>query len=249
MVFLSRAQQRLFRRGLPVFMYHKVAALPKATRDPFLYVSPGKFDAQLAALKQAGYSTAKLGDVRAMTDNRSRKIVLSFDDGCEDVLKNTFGILASHCFSAIQFLVANFIGKQNEWDIADGDVPERLMDEVQVREWLAAGHEIGSHSATHRNLKKLNADEAREEIFSSRKRLEDTFGVPVRHFSYPFGGVNDAIQDLVAEAGYETACTVKFGVNNSATPPLRLHRIIPISGADLLRKVRHRLGRKISGYT
>jgi len=248
-VFLSPAQRKLFERGVPVFIYHKVALPPTATRDPFLYVSPDKFDKQLASLRQAGCSTTKLDQVLKVESNNARQIVLSFDDGCRNVFENALEILARHRCSAIQFLVSDYIGKQNEWDVGKGDVPEKLMDESQVREWLAAGHEIGSHSATHRNLKRLSVREAREETISSKKRLEDTFGVLVRHFSYPFGRVTEAIRDLVAEAGYETACTVEFGVNNSATPRLELRRIIPLSSADLLRKVWHRLRGKIVGHT
>jgi peptidoglycan/xylan/chitin deacetylase (PgdA/CDA1 family) len=247
--FLSPAQRRLFARGVPVFMYHKVAVPPKTTRDPFLYARPGEFGQQLAALREAGYSTTRLDQVVKLAANDARQVVLSFDDGFRNAFENALEILSRHRFCAIQFLVSDYIGKRNEWDVSRGDVPETLMDKSQVREWLAAGHEIGSHSATHRNLKKLSASEARKEIFSSKKQLEDEFGVLVRHFSYPFGAVTEAVRDLVAEAGYETACTVQFGVNNSLTPRFELRRIIPIAGADLLRKVWHRLGRKIVGHT
>jgi len=121
------------------------------------------------------------------------------------------------------------------------------MDEIQVREWLAAGHEIGSHSMTHRNLRHVSPGDAREEIAASKKALEDRFGVEVPHFCYPFGSWNDSVRDLVAAAGYRTACTVLFGVNPPGTSPFELRRIIPLSAARLLNKIRHRALRKISG--
>ncbi len=61
------------------------------------------------------------------------------------------------------------------------------MDERQIRDWLAAGHEIGAHTLTHPALAELPPERARAEIFDSRKLLEDRFGVPVRHFCYPYG--------------------------------------------------------------
>jgi peptidoglycan/xylan/chitin deacetylase (PgdA/CDA1 family) len=141
------------------------------------------------------------------------------------------------------FLVAGHLGGCNEWDAVHGFAPERLMDATQVREWLAAGHEIGSHSLTHRNLTRLDEAAAREQIIASKQRLEDTFGVPVRHFCYPHGKWNERLRDLVAQAGYATACTTKFGVNTAATPRHALLRIQPLGTSELLGKVMHRLSR------
>jgi len=99
------------------------------------------------------------------------------------------------------------------------------MDEKQVRDWIDAGHEIGAHSLTHPYLTRISLREAREQIFSCKKKLEDRFGVPVLHFCYPYGDWNPAVRDLVREAGYESACTIDFGVNTAATPPFELRRI------------------------
>ena len=247
LLFLSGAQSRLFQRGLPVLMYHKIDRVPRASRDPFLYVSSSQFDEQLRALSGRGYTGASLDAVRTVSDNRARQVVITFDDGSESVFKNALAILARHQFHAIQFIVAGLIGKQNDWDIAKGETPDRMMDEAQIREWLAAGHHIGSHTSTHPNLKRVPLSQAREEIFSSKKKLEDTFGIPVSHFCYPSGKWNEPVRDLVAEAGYLTACTVEFGVNTSATPPFALRRVTPLSGLEFLKKARHRIGQKIFG--
>jgi peptidoglycan/xylan/chitin deacetylase (PgdA/CDA1 family) len=235
-------QRRLGTRGVPVFAYHKIASPPPGAADPFLYVSPARFESQLAALKQAGWSSASLPDTLRAGDNAVRKAVLTFDDGMANVLENGLPPLARHQFRAIQFLVPGLLGRRNAWDIAKGDVPETLMDEAQVRDWLAAGHEIGSHSMTHRNLRHLNPAEARQEIAGSKKALEDRFGVAVGHFSYPYGAWNEAARDLVEEAGYQTASTLLFGVNTRNTPRLQLRRIYPLSSLQLLAKIGHRLG-------
>jgi peptidoglycan/xylan/chitin deacetylase (PgdA/CDA1 family) len=101
-----------------------------------------------------------------------------------------------------------------------------MMDKSQVREWLAAGHQIGSHTVSHPNLTRLHAMEAREEIQASRKWLEDNFGVSVSHFSYPLGAFDDRILGMVREAGYSTAVTSEFGVNGVGTDLYRLRRIL-----------------------
>ena len=246
-IFLGPAQRRLSRRGVPVWCYHKVAPPPPGTSDPFLYLSPSRFDEQLAALRRYGYASVPLTEVLTAAGGPGRKAVITFDDGCRNVLEHGLDPLARHQFRAIQFLVAEYLGRTNEWDVAKGDLPERLMDEAQVREWLAAGHEIGSHSATHRNLRHLGPAAAREEVFASKKSLEDTFGLEVRHFCYPYGSWNAAVRDLVAEAGYRTACTMRFGVNPAGSSPFELRRIIPLSSGETLAKMQHRLGRRIRG--
>ncbi|NDD57364.1 MAG: polysaccharide deacetylase family protein, partial [Verrucomicrobia bacterium] len=56
------------------------------------------------------------------------------------------------------------------------------------------------------------------------KKLEDRFGLPIEHFAYPFGDYDDAVADLVREAGFKTACTMDRGVNARGTDPFRLRR-------------------------
>lgn len=244
-VFMGPAQRRLCERGVPILTYHKIAEPPPQTTDPFLYTRPANFSEQLAALRSLGYRSASLSPGLPSNGNAKKQFVITFDDGCRNVLEHATEPLSRHGFRAIQFLVSRFLGQKNDWDIAKGDVAEALMDEYQIREWLAAGHEIGSHSATHRNLRHLSPADLREEILSGKRFLEDRFGLAIRHFCYPYGSWNEGVREIVREAGYETACTMDFGVNDATAKPFELKRIIPLSGGDLLAKIRHRLARKL----
>src|SRR6267378_332580 len=226
-VFLGQAQLRMARRGVPVFAYHKIAAPPRSTIDPFQYVNPQTFDEQLADLRRAGFTSAGLSEIPNAQHNGMLKAVITFDDGCCNAFQNSLEPLARHGFRAIQFLVADYLGRKNEWDIAKGDSEETLMNEQQVRDWLAAGHEIGSHTSTHPNLRHVSAAQAREEISGSRKAL------------------NESVRDLVAAEGYSTACTMRFGVVTGTTPRSELRRIIPLSSMELLRKCQHRMEGKL----
>ncbi len=228
-------------------MLHKITGPPARTRDPFDYLRPESLDAKLGALRRAGLRSVPLDAFLEGGAAAANGFVVTFDDGYRNVWQHALPILARHEVKAIQFLVAGKLGHQNDWDIAGGEVAEPLMDVAQVRDWLAAGHSIGSHGMNHRILKKLTSNEAREEIAGSRKRLEDTFGVAVRHFCYPSGRYNPQVRDLVREAGYQTACTVEFGVNAQGQSPFELRRISPLYAMELLAKACHRLGRKIRG--
>jgi peptidoglycan/xylan/chitin deacetylase (PgdA/CDA1 family) len=221
-------------------MYHKIAPRPRRVRLKGLYVTPAHFARQLVELKENGFIPCNPAEA-CQNGHAGSRIVLTFDDGFRNVLQNAMGPLAEGGWRAMQFLVPNFIGKLNEWDLRDGEAPECLMNVAEVREWLGAGHSIGSHSLTHARLTRLTVRDAREEIFSSKKKLEDTFGVAVEHFCYPYGDWNEAVRDLVIEAGYRTACTTQFGVNTPATPSFALHRITVRHPTRTLRTLKRKL--------
>jgi peptidoglycan/xylan/chitin deacetylase (PgdA/CDA1 family) len=203
----------LFETGVPVLMYHKLGPRPGGVRLKGLYVSERLFARQVGELRDAGFRTPPVSEVFPVREKREREVVITFDDGFANVLRHGLAPLETAGFRAIQFLVADRLGRTNDWDAPQGEVMEPLMDVAQVRDWLAAGHDIGSHTCTHPFLTRLSPGEAREEIEASRKKLEDTFGRAIEHFCYPYGDWNDAVRDRVMAAGYKTAFTTEEGVN------------------------------------
>ncbi len=213
----------LFAAGLPVLTYHKLGPRPRRVRLKGLYMGERLFARQLVDLRSAGFDSVRLRPpVACAAPNRS--IGLTFDDGFRSVLEYGLAPLAANGFTATQFLVADRLGGQNDWEVAEGETPASLMSLSEVREWLAAGHDIGSHSLTHPHLTQLPATQAREEISASKKKLEDLFGRSIEHFCYPYGDWNPTIRDLVSEAGYRTACTTESGVNFAGADPFALRR-------------------------
>jgi peptidoglycan/xylan/chitin deacetylase (PgdA/CDA1 family) len=248
LVFLGAAQRQLYSRGPAILMYHRVGMPPADAPDPYLYETALALDDHLTRAKAAGLRFVSLNEATADGKPQPNTLAVTFDDGCLSTLTEALPVLVKHRVKAIQFIVAGRIGGRNEWDLCKDDVPTPLMDESQIREWLAAGQEIGSHTMTHRNLRKVSAAEAREEISSSKRRLEDVFGLPIRHFAYPYGGWRvQMVREMVIEAGYESACVTDFGVSSSAEERWNLRRITPMTGSRLVRKAWHRLGRKLQG--
>lgn len=218
--------QSLFETGLPVLMYHKLGERPRHVRLKGLYVPAKRFARQLEELRDAGFTSVNLDQAAPLKTVPARRIVLTFDDGFCNVLKNGLPLMAQFGFHATMYVVADGIGKFNEWEQREGEAREPLMDKTQLQEWLTAGHQIGSHACSHPFLTRLSIQQAREEIFSSKKKLEDLFGRPVDHFCYPYGDWNEPVRNFVMEAGYRTACTTRFGINTPATNPFELNRIL-----------------------
>jgi peptidoglycan/xylan/chitin deacetylase (PgdA/CDA1 family) len=230
----------LFSTGVPILMYHKIAPRPRRVRLKGLYVTPATLEQQLAELREGGFVSCH-PDAARQDGQPALRVALTFDDGFRNVFQNALAPLAEGGWRALQFLVPNYIGKFNEWDLREGEAAELLMDAAEVRDWLGSGHAIGSHSLTHARLTRLTARDAREEIFASKKKLEDAFGVAVEHFCYPYGDWTETVRDLVIEAGYRTACTTQFGVNTPATPPFNLHRITVRHPTRTLRTLKRKL--------
>jgi polysaccharide deacetylase family protein (PEP-CTERM system associated) len=75
-----------------------------------------------------------------------------------------------------------------------------------VREAVAAGHEIASHSYFHRLVYELSPGEFYQDALATRKLLEDVSGSPVRGFRAPAFSVTARTPwffDKLVEAGYQ----------------------------------------------
>lgn len=212
----------LFAQGQPALMYHKLGPRPHGVRLKGLYIGGELFARQMHELRQAGYVSVMPGEAL----EQSNSLVISFDDGYVSVLEHGLPVLQDNGFRAVQYIVAGEIGGHNRWDVAEGEVAAPLMDRVQLREWLAAGQAIGSHTVNHVWLTRVHPAVAREEITSSKARLEDLLGVAVEHFCYPYGDWNRQVRDWVEEAGYRSACTTAFGVNPAGTDPYAMSRLL-----------------------
>lgn len=211
-----------FGQGLPSLCYHKIEKAPRGARIKGLYLTADLFVQQITELKNAGFHFVAPG--LPGSSRTDRKISITFDDGFVSNWKSAMPLMKDQGCRAINFLVADRLGKSSDWEAAEGGEARPLMDESQVRDWLAEGNWIGAHTCTHPRLSQIPLQQAKEEIVSSKKKLEDRFGLRITHFAYPFGDYNSAVRDLVLEAGFETASTMHRGVNTANTSAWELAR-------------------------
>src|SRR5262249_41585587 len=161
-----------------------------------------RFRAQLVRLRRLGYRSVSPLDVAARgCPAPGRGVAITFDDGYLDTLALALPLLLEFGFTAAGYVVSGAPGGLAKWT-----TPAPLMDWGEIREWLAAGMDIGSHSASHADLTTLGTEQLGDEVGRSKAVLEDRLGVPVRSFAYPFNRVTRAALDAVAEAGYDAGC-------------------------------------------
>ena len=208
-----------FSEGFPILCYHKIAAPPPRARIKGLYLEPNLFRQQIQELAAEGFSF-----VSPAEQDQARAIAITFDDGFRNNLEAALPVMQEAGCRAINFLVADRIGKTSDWEAREGGEADSLMDESQVREWLAAGNWIGAHTCTHPRLSQLSRAQAKEAIHASKKKLEDQFGLRIDHFAYPFGDYNQETIELVQDAGFRTASTMHRGINRIGKSPLELAR-------------------------
>jgi peptidoglycan/xylan/chitin deacetylase (PgdA/CDA1 family) len=195
---------RVRRLPVPVLMYHVVAPPPPGQPFPDLYVDPGPFSAEMAALARAGYQAVTLrqaydGWKRGAPLPR-RPVVVSFDDGYRSQFRNAAPVLRSRRWPGVLNLKVDAVGE------AGG------LTAGQVRALVAAGWELDSHTITHQDLTTLPPPRVREEVSGSRATLRRRFGVPVDFFCYPSGRYDDDVVAAVRRAGYLGATTTDPGL-------------------------------------
>ncbi len=100
-----------------------------------------------------------------------------------------------------------------------------MLSWSQLREVRASGIECGAHTHMHPQLDMISLHQVCHEIIQSKNVLEQQLGTPVTSFAYPYGYYTPQVRGLLAEAGYHSACAVKFAMSTMATDSLEIARL------------------------
>ena len=82
----------------------------------------------------------------------------------------------------------------------------------EIKEISEMGFEIGSHGVSHTLLSRLDKKNQKEELFRSKKFLENLISKDINSFCYPYGGKKSYNQDtlqLMKEVNYHNAISVE----------------------------------------
>ena len=179
---------------VPILLYHRIAISPI---DSQYYVPPDKFEEQMKLLHDWEYTVIPIELlVKAIKEGAElppRPVIITFDDGDISVYQTAFPIMQKYRLTGVVYIVGNYMN-------TDG-----YMSAEQIKELAASGWEVGSHSMSHRDLRKLDLESQKFEIVDSRELLQKETGASVDTFAYPFGFMGSSGGEFVHVAGYTAA--------------------------------------------
>ncbi|NBW71020.1 MAG: chitin deacetylase, partial [Bacteroidetes bacterium] len=98
------------------------------------------------------------------------------------------------------------------------------MSWAQIRELQNAGVEIGSQTASHPHMYRLDAAENAAELAKSNDRFLAEIGIRPGLFAYPYGEYTPEIRDLMREMGFSAAFGQHSGVMHQTQNPFEFPR-------------------------
>jgi peptidoglycan/xylan/chitin deacetylase (PgdA/CDA1 family) len=127
-------------------------------------------------------------------------VTIQFDDGNADQYQ-ALAMLTAHGMHATFYVNTSFIGDSSH------------LSWQQLQDLFAAGNDIGGHTLTHTNLKKLKTVDAEHQVCDDRDALLSHMLQPTA-FAYPFGSFDSGTEQVVAFCGYNSGRGVS-GVNDT----------------------------------
>ena len=166
-----------------------------------------------------------------LNNKKSRKILVTFDDGFLSQKKFTEEILDPLGIKALFFIPYNFIGlnskKSYEYsqnfffpsrkiNKEDGDL--KSMNWNDIKFLINHGHTIAAHTINHPSLSKLDYNNKEIEIIQSGDLLEKKLKLNINMFAYPFGNLDNVDQDSIkiAKRRYKYAFSNMRGTLSSS---------------------------------
>lgn len=130
-------------------------------------------------------------------------VAITFDDAFRSVLENALPELLSRSLQCTIFVPVEFIGRTPAWaSEGPGLDREQVMTAEELRS-LPDLVELGSHTLKHPHLTTLDEAGLREEIVTSRVKLETLLDRPVSLLAFPYGDYDERVVRVCREAGYE----------------------------------------------
>jgi peptidoglycan/xylan/chitin deacetylase (PgdA/CDA1 family) len=223
---------RLARRGqsrAAILLYHRVNDI---SDDP-LTASSRRFAQHLVTLRhyyRVLPTEALVEQIAARKPLEPTSVAIHFDDCYRDVRTHAGPLLCSAQIPAVAFVASGFVDTDRAFQ-HDLDKYPHSFENFQtrdLRELPGLGVSVAAHTVNHVDLGKVDPEQARQEVFESRRQLEQMTGAPVDLFSFPFGGLHNIrgeVRNMVEEGGYHALFSAHGGFINGDTELYDIPRI------------------------
>jgi peptidoglycan/xylan/chitin deacetylase (PgdA/CDA1 family) len=209
---------------LPILAMHGVEPIPSGKYE----LSSAAFEYLLSTLKSYGYKTVTLMDVLAYLDKGkklpAKPIIISMDDGYQNLYINAFPLAKKYGFKFTVFLTTGLIGdneatrRLNEFDADVRGIPARQMliwPEIQAMS--KSGMEFQSHTWGHEVVTDLDAAGIQQTLKQSKSDIESKLGKSCVFVAWPHDAFSEEAISLLAGSGYRGALRAYGGVEDLGT--------------------------------
>lgn len=218
------------RTRVAVLGYHNFSETKPVTE---MCMRTSEFRQQMETIRRLGYTVISMQEFLewrfGARELPEKCVLITLDDGWKSVYTDAFPILKEYGYPFHLFLYTTYLSGRGD-----------SMSPAQIKEMMAAGASIGSHSTTHDYPKVWKQHEAQGpeeyaryidvEIGDSFKKLCKLFG-PINTYCYPGGYITQPMLDRLPSYGYIAAFTVVPGKVTDREDPWQIHRYM-VFGTD-----------------
>lgn len=173
---LKRLIKKIVVNKLPgsyILLFHHVTDTPENKRSGCV-LGKEQFEQMI---NRCAKSCASIDEVLS---GITGKVLITFDDGLEDLFTVAYPILRERKIPFVAFIVTEYL-----------DTPGYISTEQLLEMAGDPLVEIGSHGVTHDLLPTLNSKEQQKELSLSKELLQKITGRKIRFFAYSHGQYNN----------------------------------------------------------
>lgn len=219
---------------VPIIMYHSVLKDP-ARSGPYV-ISPETLEADLAWLKNAGYTAVFPSELIRYVESGEalpeKPVVLSFDDGYYNNYLYAFPLMQEYGMKMVLAVIGIHTDRFSE--VEENNAYYSHCTWEQIGEMLRSGRvELANHTYnlhtydSNRHGCSKNSWEALapyrsmlcEDLLKLQNRTREKTGETLQTFVYPFGSSCEATGEIVKELGFRCTFSCESGVNAVTREP------------------------------
>ncbi len=222
---------------LPILMYHQVLDLPSKLGK--YVISPRELEADLRLLSERGYETVTVDDLIEFCEGKrslpKRPVMLTFDDGYQTDYLNVFPLLKKYNMKAVFSVVGAYTERYSTEGI-DKHINYAHLSWDEISEMQESGlcefqnHSYNMHSLNERHgCLKIDGegDEhyksiMHDDLVHSQTLFEEKLGFSPVCFTYPYGGTNDTLREMITEHGFSASLGTFEKINVLSGDPSEL---------------------------
>lgn len=156
---------------------------------------------------------------------RAGAVAITFDDGFANFTTHALPVLSRFRLPATVFAVSGYCGRRNDWPTQASGIPLLpIMSWDALKDVSLTGIDVGAHTIDHPRLTELKDSEVDWQTRASQAEIENRLGLPVRHFSYPYGDVDARVRRIVGRY-FDSASSVELDYVTGSSDVLSLPRL------------------------